>query len=264
MALYDANDNDKIEACEKGAFGQLLSLLYMENSDQRKYGLLMNGLGSCLGAQQSLGNDPYPTSITKASEVLSKCPFDNTGKQPRIKDKDRNDRNDRNDKYRGNDNKNSQNNDEPVPMSFAQMEGKCYCCGKTGHRSNSCRDKDKAKVEWLINKAKIDRESHAQVKEEESSSSINKEAPVSSISSASKSSKGTKDRTVGWVVGAHIEMQFFQADELRTWILLDNELSTSIFCNKNYVKDIQEKATQLWSSIQMEELLRPLGKYSDS
>eukprot|EP00978_Attheya_sp_CCMP212_P012570 scaffold31431_cov54-Attheya_sp.AAC.2 len=33
MALYDASDNDKIEAYEKGAFGQLLSLLYMENSD---------------------------------------------------------------------------------------------------------------------------------------------------------------------------------------------------------------------------------------
>eukprot|EP00978_Attheya_sp_CCMP212_P006032 scaffold13573_cov49-Attheya_sp.AAC.2 len=131
MALYDANDNDKIEACAKGSFGQLLSLLYMENSDQRKYGSLMKGLG----AQQSLGNDQYPTSITKASKVLSKCPFDNTGKQPRIKDKDRNDRND---KYRGNDNKHSQSDDEPVPMSFAQMEGKCYCCGKTGHQSNTC------------------------------------------------------------------------------------------------------------------------------
>eukprot|EP00978_Attheya_sp_CCMP212_P025758 scaffold83421_cov58-Attheya_sp.AAC.1 len=138
MALYDKNDNDKIEACEKGEFGQLLSLLYMENSDQRKYGSLLKGLG----AQQSLGNDQYPTSITKASEVLSECPFDNSGKPPRIKDKDRNDRND---KYRGNDNKNSQNDDEPVPMSFTQMEGKCYCCVKTGHWSNTCQDKDKAK-----------------------------------------------------------------------------------------------------------------------
>jgi hypothetical protein len=27
--------------------------------------------------------------------------------------------------------------DEPVKSSFAQMEGKCYCCGNGGHMSNN-------------------------------------------------------------------------------------------------------------------------------
>jgi hypothetical protein len=35
------------------------------------------------------------------------------------------------------------------------MEGKCYCCGKAGHKSPVCRLKDKIKKdEWAINKAK--------------------------------------------------------------------------------------------------------------
>jgi hypothetical protein len=32
------------------------------------------------------------------------------------------------------------------------MEGKCYCCGKTGHKLPQCHHKDKPKSEWAINK----------------------------------------------------------------------------------------------------------------
>jgi hypothetical protein len=42
---------------------------------------------------------------------------------------------------------------ETVELSFAQMEGRCYCCGKEGHKSPSCRDKDKPKDEWAIHKS---------------------------------------------------------------------------------------------------------------
>jgi hypothetical protein len=33
------------------------------------------------------------------------------------------------------------------------MEGKCYCCGKPGHKSPQCRFKDKLIEEWAIKKA---------------------------------------------------------------------------------------------------------------
>jgi uncharacterized OB-fold protein len=43
--------------------------------------------------------------------------------------------------------------DEEKPeLSFAQMEGRCYCCGKTGHTSPQCCHKDQPKHEWAINK----------------------------------------------------------------------------------------------------------------
>ena len=38
--------------------------------------------------------------------------------------------------------------------SFAQMEGKCYCCRKGCHKSPQCHHKNRPKEEWAINKAK--------------------------------------------------------------------------------------------------------------
>eukprot|EP00978_Attheya_sp_CCMP212_P026743 scaffold88469_cov43-Attheya_sp.AAC.1 len=141
MKDYDASNEDAIKKCNEIAFAQILSLMYMENSDQKKYGSLLKGLNG----QQSLGHNQYPTTITRASAVLSEHPFDNAGKSDYNK-KDKN-------KYRGNyEDKNPKVGDDPVtPLSFSQMEGKCYCCGKQGHRSDTCRDKAKPKPEWSIN-----------------------------------------------------------------------------------------------------------------
>ena len=44
----------------------------------------------------------------------------------------------KNDKYERNKDKDKQENDkndEPLVLSFVQLEGKCCCCGKSGHRS---------------------------------------------------------------------------------------------------------------------------------
>ena len=38
-------------------------------------------------------------------------------------------------------------------LNFANVEGRCYCCGKAGHISPNCRNKDKIPREkWAINK----------------------------------------------------------------------------------------------------------------
>jgi hypothetical protein len=41
---------------------------------------------------------------------------------------------------------------EKINLYFAQIEGKCYCCGKSGHKLLQCCLKDKPKAEWAINK----------------------------------------------------------------------------------------------------------------
>ena len=85
------------------------------------------------------------------------------------------------------------------------MEGKCYCCGKPGHKSTTCRAKDKPKPEWAINKAKLNNQSHVQT-----------EMATSDDQIAIQSNRDTQvapNRTIGWA-GVHVVlpaifMQFF-------------------------------------------------------
>ena len=97
------------------------------------------------------------------------------------------------------------------------------------HICNNCRQKSKPKAEWLTNKMKKE-ESHASIQEPS-------EATPTSI---------TRPRmTTGWA-GVHICLQFYQTDTMRIIILLDNQSTTSIFCNnlitksKAMVKDFGE------------------------
>eukprot|EP00978_Attheya_sp_CCMP212_P012627 scaffold31575_cov60-Attheya_sp.AAC.2 len=99
------------------------------------------------------------------------------------------------------------------------MEGKRYCCGKQGHRSNNCRDNGKPpKPEWSINHAKINGgDSHAQVKSAKTEG-VTDNDNASAKSDLTKSLfliQGNQERTVGWS-GAHIDVSFSQEDELRS------------------------------------------------
>lgn len=149
MDDYDKSDQDKCDKCQKAAFNQYLAYLYLENADQSKYGSILTGLSM----QKSLCNDQYPKSLTEANNVLSNHKFDATGKPKK---------NDKSNKGTTPD-KDKEKTEESLTLSFAQMEWKCYCCRKTGHKSPQCRHKDKPKSEWAINKAKEAMEkSHAQ------------------------------------------------------------------------------------------------------
>jgi hypothetical protein len=50
--------------------------------------------------------------------------------------------------------------------------------------------------------------------------------------------------STGWA-GAHILFGFAQVDIMRTWILLDNQSSATIFCNPRMVKNIRKTNDRL-------------------
>jgi hypothetical protein len=115
-------------------------------------------------------------------------------------------------------------------MSFAQLEGRCYCCGKPGHRSPDCREKDKIpREEWAINKVEA---SHIQASE--------------NVNMNNNSSTGSQVQGSGnasqW---AGVHLGFYQASAMRTCILLDNESSTTIFCNPDMVTNIRQTNKEL-------------------
>jgi hypothetical protein len=115
-------------------------------------------------------------------------------------------------------------------MSFAMLEGKCYCCGKPGHNSPKCHLKDKIpKEDWVIIKAKAQEQNTKHTKQ--SHLNTNKSTENKMSSSHNDSSSSYK----GWSA-AHV--QFYQAAEMKKWILLGNGSTVDLFCNPNLVTNI--------------------------
>jgi Reverse transcriptase (RNA-dependent DNA polymerase) len=212
MPGYDSSNLDQTASMQEKAQSQFLAYMYLDNADKAKYGTLLTGLHT----QTSLKNDQYPKTITEANNVLSNHRFDNAGKQHHHKPNQNNEKG----------TNNNHNNKEEVPeMSFAMLEGKCYCCGKGGHKSPSCRLKDKIpKEEWAINKAKSTEQSH-----------VNSEVKNSKDDDSSSNNNNNNISSEGWS-GAHV--QFYQAEEMKEWIILDNGSTVDLFCNPNLVTNI--------------------------
>jgi hypothetical protein len=115
------------------------------------------------------------------------------------------------------------------------MEGKRYCCGKEGHKSPQYHFKDKPRSEWAINKVQ---QNHAQTNKttgkanQDTTNKSNKE----SVNQSTKTTKNVPNQasTEGWT---GVNYNFHQDQDMKNWILLDNELLTTIFCNPNMVSD---------------------------
>lgn len=80
-------------------------------------------------------------------------------------------------------------NDESPTLSSAQLEGKCYCLGKPGHKSPEFRQKEKIPHdEWAINKA----QSNAQAKNDDNS------IATGTTTNRSTQSVEKTDAHIGW------------------------------------------------------------------
>jgi hypothetical protein len=224
MPEHDPNDLEMIKKCQMKSFEGFLAFLYLENADKSRYGSILTGLNT----QQSLGNDQYPKTISEANNVLSNHKLDTPLKSR--KEQDFNKQKSSMPKERDN------SNEQEITLSFAQMEGKCYCCGKAGHRSTTCCHKDRPKAEWAINKAQ---QSFAQPQVKQSNASVGTAQQSPNDQQPSESRVST-----GWA-GAHIPFGFAQVDIMRTWILLDNQSSATIFCNPRMINNIHKTNDRL-------------------
>jgi hypothetical protein len=146
---YDSTNHAIIRTLVQQASEQFMAFIYLENSDRKKYGSVLKNLNS----QKSLGNDQYPKTLIDLNNVLGSHQFNenhrNTGQSQKDKESSLKEPN--------------QENDTIPPLSFAWIGGKCYCCGKPGHKSPTCRHKSKPRDVWAINKAEINQQQqHAQ------------------------------------------------------------------------------------------------------
>ena len=218
------SDTTIVKTCRHKAYQQFLAYLYIDNADKAKYGSLLTGLQS----QFSLGNNQYPTTLIEANNVLSEHRFDPAVHRKQVKS-------------------NEEKNDtqDPLTLSFAQFEDRCYCCGKKGHKSPACREKNKPKEEWVVNKITKIRE-QALLNAAGSANTSVTQGDATSVTTSNTSITSNQERAdnIMWS-GAHLNVQFYQASQLRDVILLDSESSTSIFCNPKLVTDIHETNEEL-------------------
>jgi hypothetical protein len=145
LEYCDEIDTTLKKEMKDGAFDRWMAYLLIRNSDQAKYGSLSNGLVS----QFSMQNNQYPKTCTTATDILSNHRFDNRGNSSKKKWNNR-------PKKDEDENSSGKTTTKTNATSFAQggKDKTCYCCGKAGHLSPECLDKNTIKKEnWHINKA---------------------------------------------------------------------------------------------------------------
>lgn len=107
-------------------------------------------------------------------------------------------------------------------MSFAQMEGRCFCFWRKGHYSNQCRKGNKPKEDWTINKEKGKNKNNQQsYLQNENNSTVSREddkrtKSASFLEDASKTN-------MRWQNMHLIQQQFIQAHDMKKSILIDNQ-----------------------------------------
>jgi hypothetical protein len=126
MAKSDNTDQAIQEACYEPASDKVLALLYLENSDQIKYGTLLKGLSD----QYSLNQDQYLKTINHAMNVLSNHHFDLKYYEKKQKNQEKENKNKNKEGKSGKEDESDQQEDVPRDINFAQLKGMCYCCGK--------------------------------------------------------------------------------------------------------------------------------------
>ena len=112
---------------------EVYAFLYLKNSDPQKYGSILKRLSQ----QKSFGSDQYPKNSTDGNSILSNHMFVNSSEKIMVTS---NKKGNKDEKNINDDQKHEKLQDI---LSFTQMEGRCFCCGKPGHKSPQCRQRHK-------------------------------------------------------------------------------------------------------------------------
>jgi hypothetical protein len=226
----DESDAAAKKAMKVGAFNKWMSYLLLRNSDPNKYGSMINGLIS----QFSMGNNQYPRTITAATDILSNHRHDNWGTS--------NKKTNWSNKPKEDENNTPKSQNETNETSVAQQNNKdktCYCCGKKGHISPECKEKNTRKKEdWAFRKA----EQHMQAQADTARTDDESTLEIESVQSVRSLRVGWNGLLIGLNTQDIKKQSLYNAHDLelrlKNCITLDNGSTLSLFSNPDLVQDI--------------------------
>ena len=233
----DETDDDAKKKMKDGAFDKWMSYLLLRNSDQGKYGSLLTGLSS----QFSMQNNQYPKTVRDATDILSNHKFD---KRSTFKGSQRFQRQKRD----WNSKKDDDEETHPSTIitsetSFAQS-GKpqiCYCCGKKGHISPDCPDKNTIqKEDWYIKRAELHMQTENHNEQDDNASTIVDSASHASAHTQRVAWSGLLIAKTATEGESHYNDDQEMGSRLKNWITLDNGSTLSLFSNPELVEDIRK------------------------
>ena len=215
MDGYVEGDHSKTDELIVEAHEEFKAYAFIVNSDKNKYGTLIKNLAQ----QQSLKNDQYPKTLKAAAEVLENHTWDQKYHDEKNKRKKQRER----DTSDNNTQATMPSSIEDLEISFAQLQNACYCCGKKGHGSDKCYQRNTIpRDQWYINKLQKKETDKILAQVANDSSSVAQSA-AGTTNEEQQSSGGT-----AWS-GAHIGI-----------IMLDNGSTKRLFANERMVRDVEE------------------------